>query len=392
MKRSTKQPSNATKKLTIGLVIDDSLDRPDGVQQYVLTLGAWLSGRGHDVHYIASETSRDDLPNLHVLGRSLHVRFNGNRLRTPLPASSKAIRELLQQQKFDILHVQMPYSPMLAGKVLHAAKNYLGTAKLATFHIFPDSELVRIGSKLLAATQRRQYRLFDKIISVSSAALQFAHETFGVTSDIVPNGVALEQFTHAASRKRPESPFTIVFLGRLVERKGCRELIEAVAAARDSLPADFRLRIGGRGPLLDSLKRRTTELGITEHVTFEGFIAETDKADFLADSDMILLPSTGGESFGISVVEALAASRGVVLAGNNAGYASVMHGLRDQLVDARDATGDFAAKIRRYSNMTIAERSQLADKQRQYAEQFSIEHVGARIEATYRDALRRRCK
>lgn len=392
MKRSTKQLSSDTKKLTIGLVIDDSLDRPDGVQQYVLTLGAWLTSRGHDVHYIASDTSRSDLPNLHVLGRSLHVRFNGNRLRTPLPASSKAIRQLLLQQKFDILHIQMPYSPMLAGKVLNAAKKHVGTATLATFHIFPDSELVRIGSKLLATVQKRQYKLFDKIISVSSAAQQFANETFGVTSDIVPNGVALEQFTYAASQKRSKAPFTIVFLGRLVERKGCRELIEAVATAQDTLPADFRLRIGGRGPLLDSLRRRTIELGIASHVTFEGFITEADKADFLADSDMILLPSTGGESFGISVVEALAASRGVVLAGNNAGYASVMHGLRDQLVDARDAAGDFAAKIRRYSNMTTAERSQLATKQRQYAEQFSIEHVGARIEAAYHDALRRQGK
>ena len=72
-------------KLTIGFVLDDSLDRNDGVQQYVLLLGFWLSKRGHDVHYITSTTTRNDLANLHSIGKQLRVNFNKNKVGTPLP-------------------------------------------------------------------------------------------------------------------------------------------------------------------------------------------------------------------------------------------------------------------------------------------------------------------
>ena len=79
-------PTPETKPLVIGLVLDDGLDAPDGVQQYVLTLARELAARGHEVHLVASTTSRADLDRLHVLGRNLRVRFNGNVLSSPLPA------------------------------------------------------------------------------------------------------------------------------------------------------------------------------------------------------------------------------------------------------------------------------------------------------------------
>ena len=104
--------------LRIGLVIDDGLDKPDGVQQIVLTLGRRLAALGHEVHYLTSSTDRTDLPNLHVLGRTVSVRFNGNRLRSPLPARRADVRRLLAEVPFDVLHVTMPYSPLLAGRVL----------------------------------------------------------------------------------------------------------------------------------------------------------------------------------------------------------------------------------------------------------------------------------
>jgi len=396
MKRSTKQPSKSTtksKSLVIGLVIDDSLDRPDGVQQYVLTLGAWLTAQGHEVHYIASETTRIDLPNLHVLGRSLHVRFNGNRLRSPLPASNVQIRNLLTSVPFDVLHVQMPYSPFLAGKVLRSAQKLLpNCAQVATFHIFPESSLVRIGGRLLSLLQQRQYKQLDQILSVSSAAANFASKTFGVDSTIVPNGVELEPFIEEASHAKHKTPYTIVFLGRLVERKGCRQLIEAIAAARERLPKPLRVRIGGRGPLLEQLKALTERLKLSDVISFEGFIAEEDKASFLASGDMVVLPSLGGESFGISVVEALAASNGPVLAGDNAGYRSVMQGLERQLVPGNDPTGAFADKLVKFAALSSSERQAYKKRQQLHAEQFAVQSVGARVVAQYQSALRLRSK
>jgi len=75
----------------IAFVFDDSLDQPNGVQQYVLTVGRYLAEQGHSVHYIVGETKRTDLPNLHSMGRNIKVRFNQNRMSIPLPVSRKRI-------------------------------------------------------------------------------------------------------------------------------------------------------------------------------------------------------------------------------------------------------------------------------------------------------------
>lgn len=393
-KSSISKPSKSTNKLIIGLVIDDSLDRPDGVQQYVLTLGAWLTSQGHEVHYITSTTLRVDIPNIHVVGRSMGVQFNGNRLRTPLPASRTAIRYLFTAIKFDVIHVQMPYSPLLGGQVLKMAAIYAPSARrVATFHIFPDSALVHHGSRLLAFMQKRQYRLLDDVLSVSTAAQRFARLVFGVESRVVPNGVLLEPFTKLSQDDKEPSgrdftkPFTITFLGRLVERKGCRQLLHAIASSRDRLPEALLVRIGGRGPQLISLQQEAAKLGIGKDVVFEGFVAEEAKASFLANADMIVLPSLGGESFGISVVEALAASRGPVLAGDNPGYRTVMLGLAKQLVRADDPEGAFADKVAYYANMSRHDRDRAVDAQHRLAQQFAIGTVGPRILAAYETTL-----
>ena len=102
----------------IGLVLDDSLDRTDGVQQYVLCVGQWLQLRGHEVYYLTGETTRTDPKRIHSLSRNVKVRFNGNQLSVPLPASYSKLRRLLTQLDLDVLHVQVPYSPFMAGRLL----------------------------------------------------------------------------------------------------------------------------------------------------------------------------------------------------------------------------------------------------------------------------------
>ena len=103
--------------MKICFVLDDGLDRPDGVQQYILTLGSWFARKGHEVHYMVGETERKDIPNIHIMTRNIRVRFNKNRLAMPLFASKKDIAELLVKEQFDVLHVQMPYSPQFAARV-----------------------------------------------------------------------------------------------------------------------------------------------------------------------------------------------------------------------------------------------------------------------------------
>src|ERR1039458_1701699 len=97
-------------KLKVALVLDDGLDKPDGVQQYVLSVGRWLSAQCHEVHYLVGQTARTDVTNTHSLSRNIRVSSNGNRLTIPLPTSRKKLGKLLEDEQFDVLHVQTPYT------------------------------------------------------------------------------------------------------------------------------------------------------------------------------------------------------------------------------------------------------------------------------------------
>ena len=386
-------PSPHRERLVVGLVIDDNLDRPDGVQQYVLTLGAELTRRGHEVHYIASTTVRTDLPNLHVVGRNVGVTFNGNRLNTPLPASRAQVRDLLARVPFDVLHVQMPYSPVLAGALVSAAP--ARTAVVGTFHIYPHSWWVTAGTRVLGLVERRRLRRFGTVFATSEAASAFARATFGVPTTVLGNPVDVARFGPSPDEPSPDEPspdgpspdrpVRIVFLGRLVPRKGPRELLAAaVAMTRAGTQRPWTLTLAGRGPLRDELAATVAREGLT-NVDLPGFVAEEDKAALLADADVVALPSTGGESFGISVVEALAAARGVGLAGDNPGYRTTMAGLERQLLDPAD-TATFARALGRWVDDPQG-RAEIAQRQRSAAARFDTPRIADEVERGYRAAL-----
>ena len=391
--------------LRVGLVIDDSLDRPDGVQQHVLTLGAWLTGQGHEVHYLSSTTVRTDLANMHSLARNLRLKFNGNRLGIPLPAPARGITELLDAVDFDVLHINMPYSPLLAGRVITRARP--GTRVVGTFHILPWTRLTRWGTRLLGLVQARQLRRFARVIAVSAPAAVFAADALKVAPIVIGNPVDVARFAQAREAELARvaevaevpagasarasgagaagaaaAPVRIVFLGRLVERKGAGELLRAVAALRTLTPTPVEVVLGGTGPLREELEAYVAAQGLTDCVSFIGYVAEEDKAELLAGADVVALPSTGGESFGISVVEALAASRGVVLAGDNPGYRTVMEGLEDQLIDATD-TPAFAALLTRYVDDAAA-RTAASARQVVHAGRFDVNVIGAQVLEVYR--------
>jgi phosphatidylinositol alpha-mannosyltransferase len=369
-------------------VLDDSLDRPDGVQQYVLTVGEWLRQRGHDVHYLVSTSNRPDLLNVHSLGKNVSVRFNGNRMRMPLPAPYGPIQELLKAEQFDVVHVQMPYSPWLAGRIINLLP--AATAVIGTFHIVPDSRLVAWASRMLAAWSRPTLRRFDAVLSVSSAAQQFAREAFRVQSDIVPNAVDTKLFMGAVPFERQKDVRQILFLGRLVPRKGCRVLLEAAALLKgDAEVPPFHVTICGKGPLTEDLERFVHTQNMHEEVTFTGFVTETEKCRWYATSDITVFPSSGGESFGIVLVEAMSNGNAAVLAGDNAGYRYVLEQCPgDVLFDPKNASA-LAARLKALL-LKPEERRHIAEWQKHHAQQFDVRRIGMRLEATYASALRRR--
>jgi phosphatidylinositol alpha-mannosyltransferase len=373
--------------LKIGFVLDDTLDTPDGVQQYILTLGTWMSAQGHDVHYLVGHTERTDIQNVHSLGRNVKVQFNGNRMSTPLPASKRKLRTLLESEKYDVLHIQIPYSPFLAQRIIMAAP--AATALIGTFHIAPNSRVVTAANKLLGMMTKRSLKRFDTLLSVSPAAKQFAQITYGIETSVLPNVVKAAHFRLAEPFNKYSGKPTIVFLGRLVQRKGCQTLLEAVELLKrqKNLP-DFRVIICGRGPLDGELKKYAKAQGLENIVEFVGFVNDDEKARYLKSADIAVFPSSGGESFGIVLLEAMAAEHPVVLGADNPGYASVLAPYPDLLFPVLNHAA-LAAKLQVYLTDTSA-RNRAVSWQHTYLPQFDVAAVGSRLIARYREALRSR--
>ncbi len=371
--------------MKVALVLDDTLDTPDGVQQYVLGVGGWLTEQGHEVHYLVGQTARTEVPNVHVLSRNVHVKFNGNRMSMPLPVSRRRLRAFLAEEQFDVLHVQVPYSPFMAGRLINAAP--AGTAVVGTFHILPYSSMVTFANHALALLNRRSGKRFDRMLAVSAPARTFAEKTYGYRAEVLPNPVRLAQFTDIESASATTN---IVFLGRLVARKGALQLLQAVAYMRSKqlYDGEFKVYIGGKGELQPTLADYIQANGLTDIVALQGFVDEADKPAFLAAADIAMYPSLAGESFGIVLLEAMAAARGVVLAGNNPGYAAVMQPYPDQLCNPLDTRG-FAEQLAWWLDHAAA-RARASELQHEYVRRFDINTVGTHLLAIYQHALQSR--
>lgn len=366
--------------MKIGFVLDDGLDSEDGVQQYILTLGKWLASQGHEVRYLVGETRRTDISNAYSMSKNIRVRFNGNRLSIPLPASQKKIKQILAEENFDILHVQVPYSPFMGARVVkHAGPS---TVIVGTFHILPYGWLSRTGTYLLGLYLKFNLRRFDKFISVSEPAAVFARKTFGIKSAVVPNLVDTARFKPVARPERDKN-LRLLFLGRLVRRKGCRQLLQALSILRnqEKLPDNLVVDICGSGSMRRELEEYSAKNGLSSFIRFHGYVTEQQKIKFMQEADISVFPSLAGESFGIVLIEAMAAAGGVVLAGDNDGYRSVLGPVPGSMVDAA-APEVLADQLAEIINDPQARQS-IYQLQQEHIRQFSLSVVGGRILSIY---------
>lgn len=380
--------ASVPKHLKIGFVLDDGLDNPDGVQQYILALGTWLHTKGHEVRYLVGETKRNDIPGVHSMSRNMGVRFNGNKLSMPLPTSRRRLRRFMEREKFDVLHVQVPYSPFMGHQLIMAARP--SVAVIGTFHIAPNNPIVSVGNRLLGLWLHYSLKRFDTMLSVSTTAADFATQTFRISSQVLPNVIDYARFHEAkALHNYGDDRLTILFLGRLVPRKGCQQLLAAVQRLynKQNTPK-FRVVICGSGPLETHLKKYVAHHGLQDIVEFVGFISEEDKPRYLASADISVFPSSGGESFGIVLLEAMASGHAAVLAGDNAGYRSVLIDRPDLLFDPHD-TEALAAKLENYL-ADAALRYETAAWGASFTKDFDTQAVGQNLVDIYQRALHKR--
>ena len=381
------KPAGTTKAdtpLKIGLVLDTTLDSDDGVQQYVKTLGAWLVNRGHRVHYITGSSRLTSLSGgqVHSVGRNLTIRFNGNLVNLPLWSRATALKRL-KSEHFDLLHVQLPHSPLLAHRLVRAAP--AATAVVGTFHILPAGPAQAAAARFL----RRLYgglERFDDMLAVSPAAAAFARRAFGLECAVLPNVVDVSQF--AAGRQTDATkPRRLVFLGRLVPRKGALELLRAFALLADR-HSDIELLMAGDGPQRGRLQRFISQHRLESRVSLLGRVSEADKPGLLGNARLAIFPSLYGESFGIVLLEAMAAGAEVVVGGDNPGYRSVLGDRPQTIVRPRDT----AALANQLETLLADDRlrEELHAWQQKLVRRFDVNEVGPLIMARYRRAIAQR--
>lgn len=372
--------------MKIGFVFDDTLDNPDGIQQYMASLAAYYTSEGHEVHYLVGQTSRTDIPNVHSMSRNIKVTFNGNRLSIPLWAPLRRVRELLKAEQFDVLHVQIPYHPLMAGRIIKAAPTE--TTVFGTFHVAPYSKLATTGSWLLGKWSRWSGSLarFNAVVSVSPSAAQLASQTFDLKTEVVPNVFDYPRFHNATPLPQYDDDIrTIVFLGRLVKRKGCLTLLQAayrLVTDGRKYPA-FRVVICGGGPLEPSLRDYVARHKLEDVVEFVGRVSEEDKPRYLASANIATFPSSSGESFGIVLLEAMASGKAAVLGGDNPGYRSVLGPRPEVLFTAKDAHILAEKLSERLTNESL--RAADAKWGMIECEQYDAATVGAKLLALYRE-------
>jgi len=384
---SIPKTSSIKKPLRIAYVIDDGMNSEDGVQAYARTLGDWMRSHGHTVHYLCGETSRTDIPGLFPLARNLKVKFNGNYLSIPWPTSSAKIKRHLAEYQYDVVHVQIPHSPFFGAKVAKLASP--SSAIFSTFHILPYGFLARYGSKLLGLWLKGNLKHFDQHFANSPASMKFSKWSFGIPrSMLLPNMVngsayAPDRDIHTVP---PKDSFEIVFVGRLVERKGCRYLVEAVARLLVNDPrARFTLHICGKGPLKDELEEMVSAKNLDDRVVFHGFVSTEEKIRRLQSADIAVFPSYSGESFGIVLIEAMAAGAGVVVGGENPGYSYVLESTPETIAKVKDIDS-FAQLLQK----CMSDRSffiKTHKLQQQAVRQFDVSVVGPKMLSQYESCI-----
>ncbi|RYQ72666.1 glycosyltransferase family 4 protein [Bifidobacterium pseudolongum] len=372
--------------LTIGFVFDDTLDALDGVQQHIITIGTELVRRGHDVHYLVGETHHSPVPQTVSLARNVMVSFNGNRMRIPLPVRKREIRAALAHNNYDILHIQAPYSPLFGGRVLECAPQSTGV--VATYHIAPIDRRARYGGRALGLVNAHSHRRVDEVIAVSQVAAQYAQFTAHTHGTIIANPVNVEKFATAAHRATRDAAHPhIVFLGRLVPRKGAQLLLDALdyGERHGMFPMPgLHVTIAGDGPLMDDCVQRAARLRTP--VQFVGTVDE-GKADLLASADVAVFPAIGGETFGIVLPEAIASGAGVTLAGDNPGYRWTMRGDEDALFSVGpDHARVLAERIERaLTDAPWARR--LHAREEALLDRYNVQAVTDEVEQVYARAI-----
>lgn len=371
--------------LRIAMVCPYDLSRPGGVQGQARGLVQALRGLGHDAWLVAPDDAPVgwSAPDRYVAGRSRALRANGSEAPVCLsPAGARRAVRAARERGAQVVHLHEPLAPALGYGFL-AARRW---PTVATFHRSGTDRLTKLASPLARWARTR----IDVAVAVSAAARDTAHALCGGTYEVLFNGVDLARFR--GHDRAPGGvggvggggPPVVLFLGRHERRKGLAVLLEAFAAPPGPVAGAAPLEeavlwVAGTGP---DTERLQAEHPPSERIRWLGVITDEEVVERLSVATVLCAPSLGGESFGMVLLEGMAAGCAVV-ASDIPGYRDAAGG-HAALVPPGDARA-LAARLAQVLGNPPGAAARAAA--RAHAEAWSLDRLAERYVDLYRRAL-----
>jgi phosphatidylinositol alpha-mannosyltransferase len=366
--------------LKVALAAPYDLSVPGGVNAHIRSLASSLRKLGHEAIVYGPASRQGALePGEVGLGGAIDLHIGGTVSGMGLnPLLDRKVRKLLEGEGFDIVHVHEPLTPILPWLFVRNAKAPL----VGTFHVHREE-----GHAIYAAFSwflKTWARRLDYRIAVSEAARQTVAQYFPGEYDMLPNGVDVARYRDPPGLTPLDTDHRdVVFVGRLEGRKGLEYLIQAMPAVRAEVPT-ARLVVVGDGPERERCEELAEGLG-PEGVVFAGAVDDDAKAGYLHGAEIFCSPATHGESFGIVLLEAMAAGRPIVASAIE-GYAGLL--VADDaglLVPPRDPRALAAAIVHLLGD--DAARAELGRRAADAALKYDWLTIASKIEAIYRRLL-----
>jgi phosphatidyl-myo-inositol alpha-mannosyltransferase len=368
--------------MKIGLVTPYVYPLPGGVNQHVRHLYENLRLRGHDVRILTAShgLQRASAGDIIRIGKGYSMPANGSMgTITVSPRYVSQVQDVLDRERFDLLHFHEPFVPFLSLVVLRQSTS----VNIATFHAYGGwSPAYQLGSKVMSSYAERLHGR----IAVSAAARHFIDRYFPGDYKVIPNGVDVGRLGRAVPIARwQDGTRNILFLGRFESRKGLLDLLKAYRILRRT-GCNCRLLVVGGGPQEREARRYIMARGMGG-VEFLGRVTDTERDSLFKTADVYCSPATGRESFGIVLLEAMAAGTAIVCSDIH-GYKGVVRRGREALLVPPHQPKLLAAALAK----VLADdqlRARMAASGVERAQEFSWERVTAKVEDYYGFVIRR---
>ncbi|MYC31293.1 MAG: glycosyltransferase family 4 protein [Chloroflexi bacterium] len=355
---------------------------PGGVTAHVSQLAQQLTHCGHQVKVLAPHSpSRENLEtdDLVPMGRSVPVPSGGSIARVSLSLKVyRRVQQVLEQERFDVIHLHEPLAPVLPLCVLECSN----TVNVGTFHAYYNRQhLYRFSQPIV----KRWHQRLHGGIAVSPAAHKYVHNFFPREYRIIPNGIDVDHFTRNCEPwpQFRDGKTNILFVGRMEKRKGLRYLLEAYSRLKWEYP-NIRLIVVGPGNL-DKDSHRILSARNPQDVVLIGGVSYADLPRYYASADIYCSPATGQESFGIVLLEAMAAGKPIVASAIEGYMGIIKPGEQGLLFPRRDPEALAEVLATLINNPEYA--LQLGTRGRQMVDQYRWKVVAKQVESYYYDCI-----